>query len=178
LLCKDNRCEKIYLYEPEQNSKTSNQLFMPVDISIKEKLYARCIAIKEESEANIIAAMNDAQQSANEYGAPRDRYDSFRAQLMRKRDMLAQQLAVVEEELRYLRQVKPAYISQKVEAGAMVTLSNQIVYIIAGIGKIELEGKTFYAVSPVVPLVSAMQNLKAGDSFMFRGTNLKILEIC
>jgi hypothetical protein len=122
--------------------------------------------------------MNDAQQSANDYGAPRDRYDSFRAQLMRKRDMLAQQLAVIEEELRYLRQVKPNAVSLKVEAGALVTLNTQTVYIIAGIGKIELEGNTYYAISPVVPLVSAMLNLKADSSFNFRGATMKILDIC
>ena len=150
---------------------------MPLDIAVKEKLLAKCIEIKEESEVNVLAAMNDAQQSANEYGAPKDRYDSFRAQLMRKRDMLAQQLSVLEEELRYLRQIKPGSISTKVEAGALVKLDSQALYILAGIGKILLEDETFYVVSPVVPLVAAMQNLKAGDSFAFRGTSMKILEI-
>jgi len=150
---------------------------MPLDIAVKEKLLAKCIEIKEESEVNVLAAMNDAQQSANEYGAPKDRYDSFRAQLMRKRDMLAQQLSVLEEELRYLRQIKPGSISTKVEAGALVKLDSQTLYILAGIGKILLEDETFYVVSPVVPLVAAMQNLKAGDSFAFRGLSMKILEI-
>jgi len=151
---------------------------MSLNITIKEKLLAKCIGIKEESETNVLAAMNDAQQSANEYGAPRDRYDSFRAQMMRKRDMLAQQLSVLGEEIRYLRQIKPGTISKKVEAGALVKLDNQTLYIVAGIGKIVLEEEIYYVVSPVVPLVDAMQNLKAGDSFTFRGTVMKIIEIC
>lgn len=134
--------------------------------------------MKEESEAHTLAAMNDAQQSANEYGAPRDRYDSFRAQMMRKRDMLAQQLSAVEEELRFLRQIKPETISIKVEAGAMVELNTQTLYVLAGIGKIVIDDETIYVVSPVVPLVIAMKDLKKGDSFTFRGTTLKILEIC
>jgi hypothetical protein len=151
---------------------------MPINILIKEKLLAKCIEIKEESEANALAAMNDAQQSANEYGAPRDRYDSFRAQMMRKRDMLAQQLSVLGEEIRYLRQIKPGCIYEKVETGALVKLDNQILYILAGIGKIVIDDETYYVVSPVVPLVSAMQNLKAGDSFTFRGVKMKISELC
>ena len=151
---------------------------MSLDIKLKETLLAKCIALKEESEANTLAAMNDAQQSANEYGAPRDRYDSFRAQMMRKRDMLAQQLSAVEEELRYLRQIKPRTISTKVEAGALVQLNTQTLYIIAGIGKLEIDNNAVYVVSPVVPLVSAMKDLKKGDSFSFRGTNMKIVEIC
>jgi hypothetical protein len=151
---------------------------MPLNIATKEKLLSRCIEIKEESEANILAAMNDAQQSANEYGTPRDRYDSFRAQLMRKRDMLAQQLSAVEEEVRYLRQVNPGIRYKKVEAGALVVLNTQTLYIMVGIGKLVVEDETFFVVSPVVPLVAAMKDLKPGDSFSFRGTTMKIMEIC
>jgi hypothetical protein len=151
---------------------------MELNISIKEKLLARCIELKEESQANTLSAMNDAQQGANEYGAPRDRYDSFRAQLMRKRDMLAQQLANVEEELRYLRQMKSKSVSTKVEAGALVALESQTLYILAGIGKVIVEDTTYYVVSPIVPLVTAMKDLKKGDSFNFRGTIMKILDIC
>ena len=151
---------------------------MELNISIKEKLLARCIELKEESKSNTLAAMNDAQQSANEYGAPKDRYDSFRAQLMRKRDMLAQQLAAVEEELRHLKQMKANKVSVKVEAGALVTLESQSLYILAGLGKVIMEDKTYYVVSPIVPLVAAMKDLKKGDSFNFRGTGMKILDVC
>jgi hypothetical protein len=150
---------------------------MSMNLKIKEKILAKCIQIKEESEANTLVAMNDAQQSANEYGAPRDRYDSFRAQMMRKRDMLAQQLAVAEEELRFLRQVKPELKSTKVDAGALVRLDSQTLYILVGIGKVVVDDEVFYVVSPVVPLAIAMKNLKQGDSFSFRGNTMKIVEI-
>jgi len=150
---------------------------MSLNSTIKEKLLARCIAIKEESRVNTLAAMNDAQQGANEYGAPRDRYDSFRAQLMRKRDMLAQQLAVIEDEMRFLHQIKTGLISKKVEVGALVVMDSQTLFILTGIGKLVVENETFYVVSPVVPLVMAMKDMKQGDSFIFRGTSMKILEI-
>jgi hypothetical protein len=151
---------------------------MSLKINIKEKLITRCIEMKQESEANILAAMEDAQQSANDYGAPKDRYDSFRAQMMRKRDMLAQQLSVIQEELRHLRQVKPGNIYTKVETGALVVLNSQTLFILVGIGKVEIENTPVYVVSPIVPLVLAMKDLKPGDSFNFRGTEMKIVEIC
>lgn len=150
---------------------------MTVNITLKEKLLAKCISLKEESEATTIAAMNDAQQSANEYGAPKDRYDSFRAQLMRKRDMLAQQLAALQEELRFLRQFKLCNISNQFELGSLVVLESQILVILTGIGKVEIENKTIYVVSPIVPLVTAMQGLKKGESFVFRGVQMKIVDL-
>jgi hypothetical protein len=150
---------------------------MLIDISLKEKLLEKCVAIKVESEANILSAMDDAQQSANEYGAPKDRYDSFRAQLMRKRDMLAQQLAVIQDELGFLRQFKPGSRSSKVEAGALVVLDKQMLFVLVGIGKVEIETQVVYVVSPVVPLVIAMKNLRKGDSFNFNKNTMKIIDI-
>jgi hypothetical protein len=91
--------------------------------------------------------------------------------------MLAQQLAVVEEELSFLRQIKPGSFSTKVEHGALVRLNSQSLYILTGIGKIELQDEIFYVISPVVPLVLAMKDLKQGDSFNFRGTTMTIMEI-
>jgi hypothetical protein len=157
-------------------SQTSDPA-MSLNINTKKLLLARCIGIKEDSAANIQAAMEDAQQSANEYGAPKDRYDSFRAQLMRKRDMLAQQLSQVEEELRFLQQIKPGVISTRVEHGALVVLNSQILYILIGIGKVIMDDITIYVVSPVVPLVEAMKDLKPGESFSFRGQTMTIKEI-
>jgi hypothetical protein len=150
---------------------------MSLNINIKEKLLDRCIKIKQESETNILAAMEDAQESANEYGPPKDRYDSFRAQLMRKRDMLAQQLSVIQDELRHLRQINPAVISTRVETGAIVVLNSQTLFILTGIGKVEIDNTSVYVVSPVVPLVLAMKDMKPGDSFRFRTTIMKIIEI-
>jgi hypothetical protein len=96
---------------------------------------------------------------------------------MRKRDMLAQQLSQVEEELRFLRQVKPGVASTKVEHGALVVLNSQILYVLIGLGKVIIDENTVYVVSPVVPLVEAMKNLKPGNSFSFRGQTMTIKEI-
>ncbi len=150
---------------------------MPTDISIKKRLLEKSIEIKEESKAHSLSAMADAQKAANEYGPARDRYDSFRTQVMRKRDMLAQQLAVVEEELRFLHQINLDKPSTKIESGAMVVLDKQTIFILLGIGKIEMDGNDYYVISPVVPLATAMKELKAGDSFKFRGKSMKILEV-
>jgi len=40
---------------------------MSLNISIKETLLARCIALKEENEAYIMAAMDDAQHRREQY---------------------------------------------------------------------------------------------------------------
>jgi len=60
-------------------------------IEIKIRVHQKCIEKQKEILENAKAAMDDAQKVANEYGQPKDRYDSFRTQLLRKRDLFAQQ---------------------------------------------------------------------------------------
>jgi len=144
---------------------------------LKEALLKKCLDIKEESSRNTQAAMEEAQESANDYGQPKDRYDSYRAQLMRKRDMLAQQFAQIQEELRYLRQIKPTLKVTEPVPGAIVVLNNQKLFISVGIGKIVVENEEFMAVSPVVPLVQAIKKSLKSKKFLFRDKEIEIIEI-
>lgn len=61
--------------------------------------------------------------------------------------------------------------------GAVVETNKGAFYISLAMGKILLEGKTYYAVSPTAPLVQAMLGLKVGDSFVFNGITQNIEKI-
>ena len=76
-------------------------------IEIKKKVYDKCVEKQKEILENAKAAMDDAQKAANEYGPPRDRYDSFRAQLLRKRDLHAEQYEKAIKEMDFLLNIKP-----------------------------------------------------------------------
>lgn len=150
---------------------------MSTKLEIKAALIKACIEIKEQSALNTQDAMNEAQESANDYGQPKDRYDSYRAQLMRKRDMLAQQLAQLQEDLRYLNQIKPSVICSEPVPGAVVVLHDQKLFISLGIGKVVINNDEYIAVSPVVPLIQAIRNAGKNSSFSFRNKEIRIIEI-
>jgi len=144
---------------------------------IKSSLIECCRKRLLETVHNLEAAMQDAQVQANEYGAPRDRYDAFRTQLMRKKDMLAQQLNKELIELQTLDRIDARKIASKAEFGSIV-LSDQFNYFIAiGLGKIQWEGITFYAVSPQVPISLALAGKKAGEVVHFRDQSILIRDI-
>jgi len=44
-------------------------------------------------------------------------------------------------------------------------------------GKIILDGETFYAISPQVPIFQAMRGKKAGDTFIFNGQTFEIKDV-
>jgi transcription elongation GreA/GreB family factor len=146
-------------------------------ILFKNALIAVCRNRLLDAIQNLEAAMHDAQLQANEYGAPRDRYDAFRNQLMRRKDMHAQQLDKVLQELQALDRIDANKRPNQVDIGTIV-LSDEYTYFISiGLGKVECEGRAVFAISPMVPISQALIGKKAGESVKFRDQNIRILDI-
>lgn len=147
-------------------------------LRLKREIADICRNIKLESEANLISAIRDAEQSANEYGQPKDRYDSYRAQLSNKRDMLAQQLRKIQEEIGLIDRIDLNRECDTAGFGAVVITPLQKVFISIGIGKINVkEGAEYYAISAAVPFAKAVRDLKKGDTFEFNGRKIEILDL-
>jgi|WetSurMetagenome_2_1015567.scaffolds.fasta_scaffold635621_1 hypothetical protein len=148
-----------------------------IELSFKQELLAYCIQLKIDNVENLKSAMNEAQQSAVEYGSPKDRYDSYRAQMLAKRDMFAQQVQNAQEELLLLQRIDTAKPVNKAGFGALVFLPDQIVFIAIGLGKVEFKGRTCFVVSLHVPLSIALKDKMAGDVIDFRGKKMEILNL-
>lgn len=146
-------------------------------MELKQKLLQKCREQLEGMARDFQQEIDEAQQSANEYGAPKDRYDAYRTQLLRKRDMFAQQLAKLNTQLDVLDRIDPERESAVVEFGALVVTDNQKMFISTGLGKIDCDGCNYYAISAAVPVFKAMEGKKVGDEFTFNGKKSTILEI-
>jgi len=143
----------------------------------KQKLLAKCRELVLETIENLKAEIDDCQKTANDYGLPKDRYDSFRAQLLRKRDMFSQKLVKNNEQLALLDRIDISKNKTKVEMGALVVTENQKLYISISLGKIELDEELYFAISPAVPVYKVMDGKKVGEVFEFNGQKNTILEI-
>jgi len=145
-----------------------------MDIATKIRLVDACRKKLTDSGLNLQQAMDDLQQQSNEYGAPKDRYDPFKTQLLRRRDMLAQQLAKELHELKILDKIDLTIPSTEVRFGALVMTPDFNYFIAVGLGKIETADGVFYAISMQVPLYEAIRGKKAGDSIIFRSKKIEI----
>lgn len=146
-------------------------------IEIKLKVIEACRKKLLESISNLESVIADAQQQANDYGPPRDRYDAFRSQLLRRKDMMAQQLDKEMVELKTLEKIEVQKPTGVAGFGSLVMTTSQNYFISIGIGKMECEGLEFYAISPLVPLSQAVNGKKAGDTVDFRGNRFIIREV-
>ena len=147
------------------------------NLHIKEKPIKRCRETQQKCVDSAKSAMSEAQLALNEYGPNKDRYDSFRDQLIGRRDMFAAQYQKALSDIHVLERIDPKDFKEIVEFGAIVISDTSKFIIAISAGKIELDGSIFYAISPAVPLYKAMEGLRAGDSYEFNGKKQTIKEL-
>ena len=143
----------------------------------KIKLVEACRNILNIRINELKVSISDAQQSANEYGQPKDRYDSYRMQLLRKKDMLGQQWQKINAEFIGLKKINTKKEMDTVSFGAVVITDDQKLFISIGLGKFELGKETYFAISPNVPLYEVMKGLSKGEEFTFMGKRRKIMDV-
>ena len=143
----------------------------------KQKLLGLCKETQMKMVDSAKTAMNEAQHALNEYGPNKDRYDSFRDQLISRRDMFAGQYQKALSDMSVIEKINCQELKDKVEFGAIIISDISRFIVAISSGKIEVDGTTYYAISPAVPLYKAMEGMKAGDSFEFNGKRQTIKEL-
>jgi len=146
-------------------------------LEIKEQLLAKCVEQQMQSIDDLQKEMDEAQRMSNDYGQPKDRYDAFRTKLLRQKDMYAQQQAKAILVLNTLKKISLKEELKKVEFGAVVIMNKQNLFVSAGLGKIELDGTDYFAISPQVPIFKALANKKTGDEVVFNTNKFVISDI-
>lgn len=146
-------------------------------IYIKNKLYHKCIEKQKDIVDSAFIAMEEAQKAANEYGPPKDRYDSFRTQLLRKRDLYAEQYEKALKELDYIQKLNPEKKNNLITVNTLVITDKQKLYISIGLGKVEIDEGLYYAISPMAPIFQVLRNKTTGDIIVFNGQKITIVDI-
>jgi hypothetical protein len=146
-------------------------------IEVKIKLYQKCIEKQKEIIENSQSAMDEAQTAANEYGAPKDRYDSFRAQLLRKRDLFAEQYNKSLKEFDFLKSLRPENRCKSATTNSLIITDKQRFYVSIGLGKVEIPEGEFFVISPLAPIFQALKEKTTGETVVFNGQKIKILDL-
>lgn len=144
---------------------------------LKARILEACKQHQMETIANLKREMDEHQQLANDYGPPKDRYDAFRSQMLRRRDIFAEQLQKATEEHYTLDKIKTNEIKTKVEFGAIVITDKQKLFIATSMGKIAIDNEVYYCISPAVPIYKVLEGLKTGDVASFNNNSIKITDV-
>ena len=148
------------------------------ELELKKKLLQECTRILNEQISAAKAAMDDAQESANEHqGAIEDKFESFREACHIQRDMYARQLDELISTMAVLKRINATKMSNEVAFGSVVQTELQNYFIGVSLGEIKMDGVSYYAISGMSPVFKAMAGKTAGESFNFREKDYKIEQI-
>lgn len=146
-------------------------------IDFKKKIIDKCIDTVKKSIELSEREMKEAQDNANEYGGPKDRYDPYRDQQMSKKEMYGNQLAKYIEELRALEKIDPEEVFKTAEFGSVVITNAQKLFISVAAGKLEVEKEVFFAVSINSPIGQALSGKNVNEKFTVNNKEFVIQEI-
>jgi hypothetical protein len=167
-----------YIEQNNTNIGTKTPLMAEKEyIELKNRLIAECQRVQKKAVDSSKSAMDEAQQALNDYGPNKDRYDSFRDQLIGRRDMFSLQYSKAVSEYSVIEKINPKHINKIAEFGAVIITDVCRFFISISAGKIDIDGHTFYAISPGVPLFKVMEGKKKGESFEFNEKKQVIQEL-
>lgn len=146
-------------------------------LELKKKVYDKCLSILEENAETARQTMNQIQIDANEAEQEHDVFDGSRSELLRERDIYAEQLQKAVDEIHILKKVSFDGLVDQVEFGAVVLTNRQNMFIALGLGKVEVEGDTYFVISKDVPIYKAMEGLQKGDKFTFNNMDFEIKDV-
>jgi len=146
-------------------------------LELKKKLIDECLDIQHKIVENLQHVMDEAQQGANEYGQPKDRYDSYRAQLLNKRDLFGGQLEKAANEIKVIKKIDLSRAKEYVSFGAIIITKEQKLFVSISAGKIQIDDEIYFAISPMAPIYKTINKLKKGDTFVFRGKQDEIIDV-
>jgi transcription elongation GreA/GreB family factor len=145
----------------------------------KNKLYQACTDLANERIVSIQNAITNAQDAANNEtkSTAGDKHDTARAMAQNDVEQKSKQLAEAKKLKMGLAQFTAQSGKDEVALGSLVSTNTAKYYISISVGKVDVEGESIFAVSPVSPIAMAMRSKKAGESFEFNGRKIEILTI-
>lgn len=139
--------------------------------AIEEKLLEKESLLKQEMRLSKEARDSDTKSSAG------DKYETSRAMIQIEMDKLAQALDQVASQMAELGKVDFKSRHSKVGFGSLVLLDSGIFFVSISLGKVELEGQSFFVISPTSPLALAIWGKSSGAECIFQGKKVSLKNV-
>ncbi len=123
--------------------------------------------------------MDDAQDSANKEtkSSAGDKFETGRAMMHLERDKNAKQLSEARKLELFLSQIKADRVFDRVAFGSVVQTDFGNYFISIAAGRIIVDEKKYFAISPQAPLAKELMRKEKGDTITFNDKPIKILDV-
>ncbi len=148
-------------------------------MTVKEELFRYCSDFTERRIAELRQAIESARESANDdtKSSAGDKFETSREMLQQEITRNLGFLAEAEQMKTDLEKLDPADEFSDIRPGSLAHTGMGNFYIAISAGKIQVQGKEYFAISMQSPLGQVLKGRKASDTFEFREVEHKILSV-
>jgi transcription elongation GreA/GreB family factor len=144
--------------------------------NLKEALFQQCVAhvnMRLQTIQTIISSHQKALSSETKSSAG-DKHEIGRAMLQLEMEKAGQQLAAVQQMEQILARVAIAKPSISVRLGTIIETSSVHYFLSVSAGKLTVNEITYFAISASSPIGQLIVGKQVGDTFIWRGKEIKI----
>jgi Transcription elongation factor, GreA/GreB, C-term len=125
--------------------------------------------VLQEALAQAAEASNqDSKSSAG------DKHETSKAMMQLEQEKLGKQLQDINTQIDLLHKIADFKNPSSVQLGSLITTNLGLFYLAIGLGKIEIDGATYFAISPQSPIGLQMVGKKVGESFEVNGRSYTV----
>lgn len=146
---------------------------------LKEKIIEEISKLLEYKISEVEEELNLLTKDKNEItkSSAGDKFETSRATIQSEFDKVSINLIKLKDQLRKIKLISITNKPQKIRYGTLVKTSNSIYMVSIGYGKLRLDSKDIYVISPLSPIGKKLINKQEGESVSFNSKNEEILEI-
>lgn len=147
--------------------------------NLKHQLYSLCLKQIEQKISNAQSAIDSATESANDdtKSSAGDKHETGRAMAQLEQEKSRHQLKEALDLKKSIEKINLEIQSASAHVGSIVITDNGNFFILVPVGKLSIDGKSYYAISIASPIGVKLKNLTKNDSFDMNGIVYKILEV-
>ena len=146
---------------------------------LKQQLLDACkaqLSTKIAALENALATIQESKNNETKSSAG-DKYETGRAMMQMEADKIDAQLDLAKNMLHQVRQIKPSMGADIAGVGSLVRTDQRTYLIAVSLGKLGIEGESYYCISPQAPLAKLMMGKRAGDLIELNGRPERIVGV-
>ncbi len=148
-------------------------------MTVKEKLHIECKQFLDSrflAVVNRIETIQDSLQSETKSSAG-DKHETGRAMLQLEREKAGNQLKDIQYQQDTFSRVNILLKSPVICLGSLVKTNVTTYFISISVGKIVVDDKAYFAISPRSPIGSILLGKTIGDKFVFNGLHQQVIDV-
>ncbi len=148
-------------------------------MTLKTTIHQHCLQVLVDKQIVLQEALAQATEAANQdsKSSAGDKHETGKAMMQLEQEKLGQQIQDIESQIEQTKKINPTIVHDTIKLGTLVTTNHGVFYVAIGLGKIEIAGTAYFAISPQSPIGLQMMGKKIGEGFEVNGRSYNLLRI-